>query len=224
MKIQVDALNVETNSVDTYFIERPKICPICGTSFGGNYLSAHLIPTIENFNIDMLYTTYFCNNCSNCFSSEYFGNRIGGFSIGQTYPPAFKKHTFSTHIEALSPIFVEIYNEALQAESEGLTKICGLGYRKALEFLIKDYLSFQSSNDYEEIIKTPLSNLIKNKIDNPKIKILAERCAWLGNDETHYVRKHDDYNIQDLKRFLDSMITYIDAELTVLEALDIEPK
>ena len=146
------------------------------------------------------------------------------FAYRLSLPKNKKDETFSKHIQSLSPNFVKIYNEALQAETEGLSEICGLGYRKSLEFLIKDYLLHQFPDDADEIIQLPLGKLIKEKIENKNIKILAERCAWLGNDETHYIRKHEDYNVNDLKRFLNSILTYIDSELTVLEALSIEPK
>jgi hypothetical protein len=36
--------------------------------------------------------------------------------------------------------FLEIYRHAAFAEGDALDQICGPGYRKALEFLIKDYI------------------------------------------------------------------------------------
>ena len=49
----------------------------------------------------------------------------------------------------------------------------------------------------------------------PKIKTLATASAWLGNDETHYCRKHKDYNIDHLKAFINAIVSYIDSELNV---------
>ena len=37
-------------------------------------------------------------------------------------------------------MFLTIYNQSLSAEDNNLDQIAGIGYRKALEFLIKDYL------------------------------------------------------------------------------------
>ncbi len=48
--------------------------------------------------------------------------------------------TFEEPIEQISSDFCSIYEQAHKAEQFGLTEICGVGYRKALEFLIKDYL------------------------------------------------------------------------------------
>lgn len=223
MKIKIKALDIEDKSTIVSTVEKPSMCPICHTSFGGDYVSAHIIPRVNL--VDTLYVSYFCSCCSKLFFSKYSKQSYNSDYVYQlSFPQTQQDKTFSKYIVALSPNFVKIYNEALQAETEGLTEICGLGYRKSLEFLIKDYLSLQLPDDTDEIAKTPLGKLIKEKIENRNIKILAERCAWLGNDETHYIRKHEDYNVQDLKRFLDSIITYIDSELTVLEALSIEPK
>ena len=223
LKIKIEALDIEDNKTIAPTVDRPAICPICHTSFGGNYITAQLIPNVNG--CEILYVAYFCSCCSDLFFTKYSKHwRDNDYRLINSIPQCFYKQVFSKHINCLSPNFVKIYNEASQAESEGLLEICGLGYRKSLEFLIKDYLSFQFPDDTDEIEQLPLGKLIKEKIENKNIRILAERCAWLGNDETHYVRKHEDYNVQDLKRFLDSIITYIDSELTVLEALSIEPK
>ena len=51
-----------------------------------------------------------------------------------------EKEPLSDIISELSPNFCEIYNQAYIAEQTNLMQICGTGYRKSLEFLIKDYL------------------------------------------------------------------------------------
>ena len=38
-------------------------------------------------------------------------------------------------------------------------------------------------------------------------------ATWLGNDETHYLRKHPDYTLKELKAFADAFITFIDSDL-----------
>ena len=51
-----------------------------------------------------------------------------------------KTRSFSQTIKDISPTFESNYNQALCAEQMSLDQICGPGYRKALEYLIKDYL------------------------------------------------------------------------------------
>ena len=59
----------------------------------------------------------------------------------------------------------------------------------------------------------PLSACINTYIDQVKIKNLATKTVWIGNDETHYVRKHTDRDIEDLKRFIQATVYYISMEL-----------
>ena len=55
----------------------------------------------------------------------------------------------------------------------------------------------------------PLAACIKKYIDNTNINTLAKKAAWIGNDETHYVRKHSDRDISDLKKFIDAMVYFV---------------
>lgn len=70
----------------------------------------------------------------------------------------------------------------------------------------------------ESIKSLMLSPCINKYIDNPKIKALATASTWLGNDETHYVRKHEDYNIEHLKVFISSVAAFIESDLAYAKA------
>ena len=71
-----------------------------------------------------------------------------------------------------------------------------------------------------QIESSQLARCIADFIDNEKIKTLAKASAWLGNDETHYIRKHQNHNIQDLKRFIKATVAYIDSEFSFTEAFE----
>ena len=118
-------------------------------------------------------------------------------------------------------MFVSTYAQSQQAEADGLTEICGIGYRKALEYLVKDFLCHVDPDHEEEIKKELLGPSIR-RIHDPRIKTLAERSVWIGNDETHYVRKHEDLDVNDMKRFIIAMVRYVDAELAFEDAESIE--
>ena len=131
--------------------------------------------------------------------------------------------SYSDAIKQLSPGFVETYTQAESAESQQLFQICGPGYRKALEILVKDYLCHIYPDDTEKIQSEPLGASI-NRIESTRIKTLAQRSTWIGNDETHYVRKHEDLGLPEMKRFIKAMLTYIDSELAFEEAESISRK
>jgi hypothetical protein len=107
-------------------------------------------------------------------------------------------------IKALSPAFVRIWTQAHKAESEGLDEIAGPGYRKALEFLVKDYaISLVTEEDEKtKIKKIPLQSVIKEYLGEDKLHVVSSRAAWLGNDETHYERRWVGKDLRDLKRLI----------------------
>ena len=47
-------------------------------------------------------------------------------------------------IKEISPSFVVVYTQASFSEQMNLKEICGMAYRKALEFLVKDFLIHKS--------------------------------------------------------------------------------
>jgi hypothetical protein len=128
--------------------------------------------------------------------------------------PSFQKKNFDEFIKTISNDFVELYNQSAKAEEYGCKDIAGAGYRKALEFIIKDFAIDCNNNDKEEITKMSLSTVIEKYIHNSKLKEITKRAVWLGNDETHYERKWDK-NIEDLKKLIDIAVHYITMEKEV---------
>lgn len=93
-----------------------------------------------------------------------------------------------------------------------------MGYRKALEFLVKDYSISLHPDSAEEIKSAPLGECIKLYIDNARIEKLAKASTWLGNDETHYIRKHEEYSVENLKAFIRALTSFIASDLAVADA------
>ena len=62
------------------------------------------------------------------------------------------------------------------------------------------------------------------RIEDPRIKVLSERSTWLGNDEVHYTRKHEDFGVEDMKEFINALLHYIESELVFEKALSVPPK
>lgn len=134
-------------------------------------------------------------------------------------PGTFLGSNFDERILAISPMFSKIYNQAKQAESLEMDQIAGMGYRKSIEFLIKDYLIVKNPTLVEEIKEKFLGPCINDYIENDKIKEIARRAVWLGNDETHYSRKWEDRDINDLKRLIDITLHWIEMEQRTEEYL-----
>lgn len=81
---------------------------------------------------------------------------------------------------------------------------------------------YENPDDAETIKKMKLGNCIANKVSNEKLKIVASRSAWLGNDQTHYVQRFEDKDINDMKNFIKASVYWISMELITEEALSIK--
>jgi hypothetical protein len=141
---------------------------------------------------------------SSSSSTYYFTNKLTKGNI--------KSETFNQIISDVSFNFVTIYNQAFFAEQMDLLEICGVGYRKALEFLIKEYCILKNPAKKELIEKSMLAKCIADYIDDSRIKMVAKRATWLGNDETHYIKKWEGKNLEDLKTLIKLTIHWIEME------------
>jgi len=78
-------------------------------------------------------------NCEDFFIARYQKKHPNGYHVlDQCVPVVPVSIARDESIIAISPNFHEIYNQAQKAEQYGLNLIAGAGYRKSLEFLIKD--------------------------------------------------------------------------------------
>ena len=96
-----------------------------------------------------------------------------------------------------------------------------MGYRKSIEFLTTDYLLKNPIEGVtEDWITSPKTTLIQkiNKLDKPRLVTLGKAIAYLGNDETHYTRIHEDYSMDDLISFIDLFISEIESDLKFTKA------
>src|SRR5207249_6108225 len=95
-------------------------------------------------------------------------------------------------------------------ESYGLNQVCGVGYGKALEFLIKDYAKHENPNARAEIERASLSRCIERFISDDGIRNSSDVARWLRNDETHYLRKYAQADIGNLKRLIALTVALIE--------------
>lgn len=198
--------------------EEPDECPICFKSATLSHLGAVKVgdPNKAAQQVELIYQ---CPSlkCNRLFIARYVQREISKgryeYLLTETLPNSFKTKSFEKQIENLSEEFVNIFNQASFAEQSNLDQIAGMAYRKALEFLIKDYCIQIHPDDRKNIEKMFLSQCIKNYVDHPSIKSAAEKSVWLGNDESHYKKKWKDRDISDLKILLNVTVSWINTDL-----------
>ena len=194
-------------------VEIPGQCPQCKCKIAPSNLPSCFIKTKDTTR----YTAVFiCPDCMRVFTATYEeGNPIPL----QIAPQAFDSRTFEKSIAELSPGFVKTYNQALIAEQTGLDEITGMAYRKALEYLMKDYLIMRAPDKEESIRAELLGSCINNRVKNERLRISASRAVWVGNEFVHYTRKYAELDIDTMKRFIDATIHWIAMELATDEAM-----
>lgn len=197
-------------SIYAYLYDYPNICPYC---------NKHVIPIFLNDYRDreknQIFATLLCPNsdCDKPFITQYMRLDNVEYVFNSIINPTGIKEEFSIEIKEVSPNFIKIYNQAYFGEQSNLLEICGVGYRKALEFLLKDYLIILNPEKKENIIKITISNCISSYVDDIRIKTTASRAIWLGNDHTHYEKKWDNKNLEDLKTLIKLTIKWIESEI-----------
>lgn len=149
--------------------------------------------------------------CHRLFISVYEQDRnTGYFYFCKSLPYNPTTRPLDPVLAEISPEFVETYQQSWSAKQFELLKIAGTGFRRSLEFLVKDYASRDQPENIKELIrKKPMVQCIRDHIQEEGIKTVAERAAWLGNDETHYLRKWEDKDINDLIDLIDSVGNWI---------------
>lgn len=218
--------------------EIPNTCPHCHFGNTPNVVKyGDLKPNLES-HFPLLMQ---CSNCKKYFALSYdieFTGNYNDTAIMHLSPYEYKpsiNYDLPENLDVVSPSFKEIYTQSSYAEGANLNQIAGVGYRKSIEFLVKDYLIYLlNHNDFPEKVTinnkevNPTEEIIKNTTLSPvigiipssKIRRLALASTWLGNDETHYTRKYEDKDINSMKIFLNSLAHQVSSDVSSYEALE----
>jgi hypothetical protein len=206
----------------------PDTCPRCHTSvhpqrqygaYSGDYpddMKVQVVYQCTKTNCREVFIAYYKQNSS--------GKKPPSLKFTRTAPKSAHEKDFSDEIEKISAEFVEIYNQAVAAESNDLDQVVGIGLRKALEFLIKDFVVHRNPDEEDSIRMAPLSACISEYVEDPNVTNCARRAAWLGNDETHYTRRWKDKDIDDLKLLIKLTVNWIENVLLTEQYVEEMPE
>lgn len=187
------------------------ICPNCKSSI--QPVDFNLQIYREKDSLVRLSIQNMCKSCCSSFLCQYSDGRpntdgrgnVNYYQFDQLSfccPSSFVPGSIDSKLKLVSNRFIEIYTQAQKAEYFELEQIAGMGYRKALECLIKDFLISEKPINKDTIQSTSLGNCIEHYVENAELKIAASRATWLGNDQVHYLQKYEDKDISDLKRLI----------------------
>ncbi|HEV8241926.1 MAG TPA: hypothetical protein VGS57_21355 [Thermoanaerobaculia bacterium] len=195
----------------TYHLQIPAKCPICHEIV--------VIQGLRHFSLtgDRVEAVFMCTNpsCERLFMGMYAGaSMTTDLELRYVHPTEVSISEISAVVSKISPEFTKIYQEAKQARDSGLAHICGPGFRKAFEFLIKDYAKTLSTSDEDtkKIEGSFAGKVVNDYINDSRIQIVARRALWLGNDETHYLRRWTEHDVDDLIALIQLTVHWIEID------------
>lgn len=223
----IDNFDVKFRGGSRYLIklEVPEECPHCG-----KYMSPRSYGGVSEFdNLDyqdaVIGLVLQCVLCGKYFIRMFYINHknFKNFpeEIKLSYNPPIDID-IPEKIKKISKEFPDIYMQAQKAKQANLNQIYGMGLRKALEFLVKDFGIYLYPESTEEIKKQQLGYVIDHYFkDFTDITALFKAATWIGNDETHYERKHPDKDAETINKFISVTMSQISSRLILDEAFDL---
>jgi len=203
-------------------LEVPNICPHCHVRINPTF--NHHVAGKDNERKYESYAVWICSSadCRRLFITQHklvnltflLQRTLTGLPKGPEWPKPILELSNSEKDENGNLIpskFIKTYLQSLEAEHYGLDELAGMGYRKAIEYLVKDWAKQNKPEEKDKIESNWLGMVIKNYYVGD-LKEILERASWLGNDHTHYDRLFKEFDINILKELIDLIMVELDRE------------
>ena len=192
--------------------QKPATCPYCDTGTDAKLMDK----SVFSFNgAKLLVATCKCTACGKLF---FFACTEKSESIAPNVC-LFPNTTFTPYtndiLSAISERFIDMYNQALQSEFSGNIELAAIGYRSALEILVKDFAIHELNKTSDEVIKKSLCNAIGEYLNQPDLVNTADVIRILGNDYTHYQRKYPQHDFDLLKAYMEIFLKQIEVQYMI---------
>ena len=199
----------QSDSVYAFPFKTPQICPICGMSQGGIYKEGQFYNAIG---MAYWFATFECTECHKIYGLVFNVYKTGKRAEFKTFHPTVEPTYTDDVLGGCSPRFVKMYRQALMSEYHGHYDVAAIGYRAALEILIKDYAVNELSATLDEVQKLNLAKAIKKYLGSDEASA-ADVVRLLGNDYAHYLQGYPDIEFSVLKEYMDIFISQIRVKL-----------
>lgn len=204
-------------SANTFYVtftgqyKKPATCPFCGYGTDATLAQKDFYPFNE---INILVATCNCTSCGKTFffATEYSKDR----EYTPITIPSMSYTPYTNEIlSSISERFINMYNQALQAEFVDNIELAAIGYRSALEILVKDYAINELGKDSDEVSKKSLCNAIGEYLNQQDLVATADVIRILGNDYTHYKRKFPEHDFDLLKGYMNIFLKQIEVQYMI---------
>ena len=152
-----------------------------------------------------------CNECDKHYIVIYQRSKDRSRMDFLQLVPILQDDTCYENLFVLSPAFEEIHKQAMQAYQTGLSRLAVIGFRTAIEVLMKDFVISEIGDDAQKVAEMRLNNIIQQYFKSLEDHDYARAVQALGNDCTHYVNKHKDYNAKDVAEYYQMIVGIINS-------------
>lgn len=206
-------LYVDNSAYNGITFEKPLTCPHCGINVDAELAAklAHLqeIPARGEYFIFV----WRCTVCRKLYASMYLLHNKQ-MSLCGILPNNTVVYS-DEEIEKVSPRFVEMYSQALRAEYTGDYNLAAIGFRAAIEILIKDYAIICLGQPRDDVVNMSLYNAISAYLGENDLIKTADVVRILGNDHTHYERKYPEHDFTLLKNYAELAVSLIRQKILI---------
>lgn len=193
------------------------LCPNCGVS---NNPNTKLEGYFNRSDSAIILFSHFCTSCQ-----KYH------WSLQEIYPdikhepnflfiyPSAKLTPLDSKLVNLSSRFERMYHSAERSENVGDFDLAGMGYRAALEILIKDYAVKFTDESKDKIAGYTLNDAIAHFYKNDQTaQVSADVVRIYGNDYAHWDQPeqfNSEETLNQLKSYLQIFISWINYRLMI---------
>ena len=196
-----------------FALQKPMLCPICGAYVDSTRVDSKLFPEIGESN--MGFVKYRCTHCEKGYIVAYEYDKQAKTTSFRGFFPSMTEVLESKSLIDLSPGFENYYNQAARAEKAGDLDLAAIGFRTALECLVKDYAIKELHKDREEVVSKKLFGAIGDYLGERELVATADVVRILGNDYTHYERKYPQHDYELLKSYLQIFMKLVETKLMI---------
>lgn len=212
------------------FVKDPNLCPHCHVVINPQQVWFQVSKDTDN--VPVILSSWNCSNedCGKIFlvihkldgDQFIFSRFLNGLPKGPNWPKPIedlKSGNPKIPEQPEQTRFVKTYLQSLVAENSGLDEIAGMGYRKAIEYLVKDWAILLKPEDKDKIENSWLGGVINDYYDG-ELKDILERATWLGNDQAHYNKLFDEYDISVLKELIELIMVELDRQFKMKQFIE----
>lgn len=189
--------NLSDHSIEEIaFNDFPAICPHC--NIGVDFKPTSGYETSAGY--------FIVAECPHCRYLSLFHAQINQEDVINLIP-SIKQVLLSENLKELSPKFCEVYKQTQMAYDYGLVELVGIGFGKAIEFLVDDYL-IKVQEEAPKGRFVDKINSLKN-FDDAAISLSFARLV--RNDESH-PNKRSEFSLTDLIDAVECIKVFFDAK------------